>query len=78
RDPTSFDNRSKPSGRGLFVLRLVAEEVEWCENGRVVTLYFPRRTWERPKAAGQVCRTNLAFWPETDESLSDTEKESCV
>ncbi|MDT8435202.1 MAG: ATP-binding protein [Gemmatimonadota bacterium] len=37
-DPTSPENRSRSRGRGLFLLRSLADEVRWNEKGNAVTL----------------------------------------
>lgn len=37
-DPTRPENRDRPSGRGLFLLRSLMDRVEWNERGNRVTL----------------------------------------
>lgn len=37
-DPTRPENRDRPSGRGLFLLRSLMDEVSWNERGNRVTL----------------------------------------
>ena len=39
-DPTAPENRTKPSGRGLFIIRRFADEAEWIEGGRHLRLHF--------------------------------------
>ena len=39
-DPTDPDNLEKPHGRGVFLMRNLADEVNFHENGRVVELNF--------------------------------------
>ncbi|MFT3830343.1 MAG: PAS domain S-box protein [Opitutaceae bacterium] len=39
-DPTAHENRTKPSGRGLFLIRRFADEARWSDHGRQLTLYF--------------------------------------
>lgn len=39
-DPTSPENLEKPSGRGIFLMKHLADEVEFFDNGRVVELSF--------------------------------------
>ncbi len=39
-DPTSPDNLNKPSGRGIFLMRNLADEVSFLEEGRIVELSF--------------------------------------
>lgn len=37
-DPTRPENRDRPSGRGLFLLRSLMDRVEWNDRGNRVTL----------------------------------------
>ena len=39
-DPTSPDNVDKPSGRGIFLMKHLSDEVEFKDYGRVVELTF--------------------------------------
>ncbi len=39
-DPTAHENRTKPSGRGLFLIRRFADEARWSDGGRRLTLFF--------------------------------------
>lgn len=39
-DPTDPQNLEKPHGRGVFLMRKLAEKVEFSENGASVTLEF--------------------------------------
>lgn len=39
-DPTAPENLEKPSGRGIFLMKHLADEVEFFDNGRVVELSF--------------------------------------
>lgn len=39
-DPTDPANLEKPNGRGIFLMRNLADEVEFTEDGRVVELNF--------------------------------------
>lgn len=39
-DPTSPENLEKPNGRGVFLMRHLADEVEFEENGRIVNIQF--------------------------------------
>ncbi len=39
-DPTAPENLEKPYGRGVFLMRHLADEVEFYEEGRVVQLTF--------------------------------------
>ena len=39
-DPTSPENLEKPGGRGIFLMRHLADEVDFKEGGRVVELSF--------------------------------------
>lgn len=42
-DPTAPENLEKPFGRGIFLMRNLADEVEFYEEGRVVELRFKVR-----------------------------------
>jgi serine/threonine-protein kinase RsbW len=39
-DPTAPENLEKPSGRGIFLMKHLADEVEFFDNGKVVELSF--------------------------------------
>lgn len=39
-DPTDPDNIEKPHGRGVFLMRNLADEVNFHDNGRIVELSF--------------------------------------
>jgi serine/threonine-protein kinase RsbW len=39
-DPTAPENLEKPSGRGIFLMKHLADEVEFSDNGSVVDLVF--------------------------------------
>ncbi len=39
-DPTAPENISKPGGRGIFLMKNLADEVTFLNNGRVVELSF--------------------------------------
>ncbi|MEN8250790.1 MAG: ATP-binding protein [Bacteroidota bacterium] len=39
-DPTAPENIEKPSGRGIFLMKHLADEVEFSNNGCVVDLVF--------------------------------------
>ena len=39
-DPTSPENLEKPNGRGVFLMRHLADEVEFEEEGRLVKITF--------------------------------------
>ena len=39
-DPTAPENIEKPSGRGIFLMKHLSDEVEFLENGKVVELSF--------------------------------------
>lgn len=41
-DPTHPDNVDKPKGRGVFIMRNLADEVEFIANGKEVKLSFNR------------------------------------
>jgi len=39
-DPTAPENIDKPSGRGIFLMRNLADKVEFSDGGRKVTIAF--------------------------------------
>lgn len=39
-DPTDPENIEKPHGRGIFLMRHLADKVDFLENGRIVELSF--------------------------------------
>ena len=39
-DPTAPENIEKPSGRGVFLMKNLADKVEFSDNGRTVSLNF--------------------------------------
>ena len=39
-DPTAPENLEKPGGRGIFLMKHLADEVVFLENGRIVELTF--------------------------------------
>ena len=39
-DPTSPENLEKPNGRGVYLMRHLSDEVEFDDEGRIVTLVF--------------------------------------
>ncbi len=39
-DPTDPENLEKPTGRGVFLMKHLADQIIFSENGRVVELYF--------------------------------------
>lgn len=39
-DPTDPENIEKTSGRGVFLMKHLADQIIFSENGRVVELYF--------------------------------------
>lgn len=41
-DPTAPENREKESGRGIFLIRNLADDVVFDKGGSVVSLYFNR------------------------------------
>ncbi len=41
-DPTAPENLEKINGRGIFLMRSLAEEVEFLDNGRNVNIYFSK------------------------------------
>lgn len=41
-DPTSPNQLTQPNGRGVFLMRCLADTVSFAENGRKVFIYFNR------------------------------------
>jgi serine/threonine-protein kinase RsbW len=39
-DPTAPENLDKPSGRGIFLMKHLSDEVSFLHNGRIVELSF--------------------------------------
>ncbi|MFM7858356.1 MAG: ATP-binding protein [Flammeovirgaceae bacterium] len=39
-DPTTAENLEKPGGRGIFLMKHLADEVEFAEKGKIVELSF--------------------------------------
>lgn len=44
-DPCSFENRTKSSGRGLFVIQLVSDNVRWENGGRTIIICFQNQSY---------------------------------
>lgn len=42
-DPTAPENIEKADGRGIFLMRSLAEEVEFIDDGRNVNIYFSKK-----------------------------------
>jgi len=40
QDPTAVENLDKPTGRGVFLMRSLADKVEFAENGSKVMITF--------------------------------------
>jgi len=41
-DPTAPENIEKENGRGIFLMRSLADTVDFEDNGRIVNLYFSK------------------------------------
>lgn len=39
-DPTDPENLEKPAGRGVFLMKHLADQIIFSDNGKVVELYF--------------------------------------
>jgi serine/threonine-protein kinase RsbW len=39
-DPTAPENIEKPSGRGVFLMKHLADQVIFADNGKTVEMYF--------------------------------------
>ena len=42
-DPTSPENIEKENGRGIYLMKSLAEAVEFEENGTSVSIYFSKK-----------------------------------
>jgi len=42
-DPTAPENIEKEDGRGIFLMKSLAEEVEFCDGGKCVNIYFSKK-----------------------------------
>lgn len=42
-DPTAPENLEKENGRGIYLMKSLAEAVEFEENGRSVSIYFSKK-----------------------------------
>lgn len=42
-DPTSPENIEREDGRGIFLMKSLAEEVEFCDGGSCVDIYFTKQ-----------------------------------
>ena len=42
KDPTALENLDKPTGRGIFLMRNLADRLEYLEGGRKVVISFVR------------------------------------
>ncbi len=42
-DPTAPENLEKENGRGIFLMRSLAESVEFTDSGSSVSIYFSKR-----------------------------------
>lgn len=42
-DPTAPENIEKEDGRGIFLMKSLAEEVEFCDGGKSVNIYFSKK-----------------------------------
>jgi anti-sigma regulatory factor (Ser/Thr protein kinase) len=61
-DPTAHENRAKPSGRGLFLLRRFSGGAQWSDAGRHLTLYFAREA-SFAIHAGRSVLPRFDLWP---------------
>ncbi len=41
-DPTAPENIEKENGRGIFLMRSLADEIEFDDHGRIVNIYFKK------------------------------------
>ena len=42
-DPTFYENRMKFNGRGIFIIRLFTDEVQWKNEGRHIMTFFSKK-----------------------------------
>jgi anti-sigma regulatory factor (Ser/Thr protein kinase) len=73
-DPTKVHRRRENRGRGVYLIRELADQASWSEGGRILTAVFRRRR-RRTTAASALTRTShfhALLEPATREELSWT------
>lgn len=63
-DPTRNENLTRPSGRGIAIMRHFADAVDWQAGGRQIRIWFCRKPDQRARAESQAHRRLAAIWPE--------------
>lgn len=61
-DPRGFENLSRPSGRGLHIIRLLSTETTWQREGRRLTISFARRDHPSLKPKRPPSRHAIDLW----------------
>ena len=61
-DPTAFENLTKDSGRGLYIIRLVASETLWSNDGRSIHIFFHRKAARDEPSRRQPGPLKLDLW----------------
>ncbi len=61
-DPRSFENILKPSGRGIFLIKLYSDDVKWSESGRTITVYFAKNQSTKKLARSKNSRYWMNLW----------------
>jgi len=70
-DPCSFENRTKSSGRGLFVIHLVSDDVRWENGGRTIIICFQNQSYpgaENIKSGKNAREFPLDLWGREENS----------
>jgi anti-sigma regulatory factor (Ser/Thr protein kinase) len=62
RDPRSFENLARPSGRGLHLIRLLSTEAQWLQGGRCLRASFARHDSPALKPKRQPVRQPMDLW----------------
>lgn len=50
QNPTISENRTKASGRGIFVIRLISDDTYWKDNGRTIVICFQNEAYPATRA----------------------------
>jgi hypothetical protein len=63
-DPTSEDNRTRPNGRGLFLIRYYADEVGWEKGGKRIRMSFRKHPDLTDRSRKE---SRIYLWPRSDK-----------
>jgi anti-sigma regulatory factor (Ser/Thr protein kinase) len=61
-DPTLPKNRLNVSGRGIYMIRMVADEVRWRDAGRCLTASFFRHSGQVHALQRKPYQAAVPFW----------------